>query len=376
MRTSTLMASLVAVAAFSTATPARAQKACSHGALLMGSPRWQGAGKPDPAGADLKEPPLQFRSLVFRGANVFVNEGQEIWLADLRAGKARRIAGETQPGFPAYKEGPCADARFMNIHGVASLPDGDLVVADYLAHALLKVHDPASPECRVTYLAGTSAPVEREGKKGDEDGPGASAKLNGPEWPVADDDGNVYFIDSIKMKVKKIATDPEHTVSTVVQLFDNKQYGYTGLVIINDKLYVVGNTFTNALVFEIDPATGAQRKILDGGAKIFPGLPSSTAPTLSSATTDGKNIIVTGQGFIWSITPKGKITHIAGSGTSIEFPKTYDVVNSHPAKKAVLRFRNGDVSVMGTTTALAYQDGVIFWRGRSDGPYVMSFRCK
>jgi hypothetical protein len=371
-----VLASLAAAAILAGAAPALAQKACSAGALLMGNPRYQGAERPDPKGAGTRDdPPHQFRSLVFRGSNVFTNDGQELWIADLRESKMKRYAGEHQPAWPKLKDGPCAEARFMNIHGVASLPDGDLVVADYTGHAILKVTNPATPECTVSYLAGASAPAEREGKRGDEDGPGAAAKLSAPEWPVSDDEGNIYFIDSGTKKLRKIAADAEHTVSTVAQLFDNKQYGYVGLTMLDDKLYAVGNTFSNALIFEIDPATGATRKVLDGGSKVFRPVDATTAPSLSAVTNDGKHLLVSGQGYIWRVTTEGKVTHLAGSGSPIEFPRTYDVVNSHPAKKAVLRFRNGDVSIMGTTTSLAYQNGVIFWRGRSDGSYVMSFRC-
>jgi hypothetical protein len=382
------LALLVAGAVLAGAPAAQAQKKkppppaakggeCTHGQLLMGNPSFQGPEKPDPKGAPIKDgPPIQMRSLVMRGANIYSNDGSEIWVVDLRAGTMKRIAGDGGPdGHGKFTDGPCKDARFINIHGLASYPDGDLVAADYKAHAILKISDPDSESCKVTYLAGHNTPTTGEGKAGDEDGPGATAKLTSPQWPIVDEDGTVFFLERRTHKIKKIATDEKNTVSTLTTLFDNKDYGYNGMVFINGKIYVIGNTFTNALIFEVDPKTGETKPILDAQPKDFPSLDPSTAPTLSSITTDGKDLIVSGQGYIWRITTKGKITHIAGGGTKIEFPRDYDIANSHPAKKAVLRFRNGDASIMGTTTALAYQNGVLFWRGRSDSAYVMSFRC-
>ncbi len=355
------------------APAARAQKACGAAALIAGDPKYGGSDKPRPTGTDLRTGPMiGLRSLIFRGSQLFTNDGQEIWVGDLREGQIKRIAGQTQPGFPKLKAGPCADARFMNIHGMTQLPDGSLVAADFQGHALLKITDPNAPSCTVAVVAGTNVEADKEGKKGDVDGPGASAKLGHPQWPVSDDEGNVYFYDFGANKLKKLAADAEHTVSTVTEMFDNKGYGYTGLTILDDKVYVVGNTFSNALIFEVDPISGVAKKIVDGGAKIFKPLDMTTAPTLSSVTNDGKSLIVTGQGYIWRVTTKGKISHIAGMGSPIDFPSGYDPKTSHPAKKTHLRFRNGDAGLMGTTTALAWQNGVLFWRARAESPYIMS----
>src|SRR5688572_10560784 len=104
---------------------------------------------------------------------MYTNDAQEVWLADLPTAKMKRLAGEHQKGLPQLKDGPCAAARFMNIHGIAELPDGSLAVADYRGHAILQITDPSNAKCKVTYLAGAHGPAEREGTRGDEDGPGA-----------------------------------------------------------------------------------------------------------------------------------------------------------------------------------------------------------
>ena len=205
LRLATTLVALGAVTATAEAK-AKAQSAatCGAAALIVGQPRYTGQDRPNPAGANIKtDPPIQFRSLVFQGNQLFSNNGMEIWQVDLPKSTMRRIAGEEPKlGNPKLADGPCATARFMSIHGMASMPDGSLVVSDFKGNALLQVTGPGTPACAVSYLAGNAVPLEREAPSGDVDGPLKTSKLNGPEWPIVVGEGNVYFIDSGSNKLK------------------------------------------------------------------------------------------------------------------------------------------------------------------------------
>lgn len=372
---------LVAVAVLGTAVPASAEiKTCKTGQIVMGNPKYKGMERPAPSGSMVKaDPPLGVRSMVFAGQTMYTSNGQEIWSADLASGAVKRIAGEHQKAATKFNDGPCPAARFTNVHGMTLLPDGSLVAADYGVSALVRIESPGDPaKCKVSYFAGTSKPVEGTiNDPGEADGPGATAKLQWPEWPAADAAGNVYVIDSTTSKLRKVAADAQRTVSTVATLpTEGGLQAWRGLTVLKDKLYSVNNTTTAGVVFEIDPKTGKARKVFEGTYKQFVEIPQNTTPALSAITTDGSNLFITGSGFIWKLTPAGKLTHVAGKGNPTDIPKTYDLKAAHPAKDLLLRVRTGDSSTMGTTAALAYADGQLYFRGREDGVYVVRLDCK
>lgn len=358
--------------------PAAAEiKACKTGSIVVGNPKFRGQGRPPATGGNAKaDPALGVRSMVFKGNTMYTTNGEAIWSVDLATGALRRIAGDEQKGALRFSDGACADARFQNIHGLTLLPDGSLVAADYAASALVKVSSPDSPaQCRVSYHAGTSKPFQGSGTSaGDADGPADSAKLNWPEWPVADAAGNVYVIDSQTSRLRKVA--PDRTVSTVATLPASASQTYRGLTLLKDKLYAVSNDSTSGVVSEIDPATGKVRKVFEGTWKQFVEIPQNSSPTLMAITNDGTNLFITGSGFIWRLTTAGKLTHVAGKGSPTDIPRTYDLKAAHPAKDLLLRIRNGDSSTMGTLAALAYHDGALYFRGREDGTYVVKIDCK
>jgi hypothetical protein len=191
--------------------------------------------------------------------NLFTNTGQEIWVADLTAGKVRRIAGQENLGAPRFGDGACAKARFANIHDLAVLKDGSLVVADNAGHALLHVTDPLDPaKCAVAYLAGTRKATDQVSyiKYGDKDGPAAEAMIGLPEWPVVDDGGNVYFVDGATGKIKQLAVDD--SVTTIAQLPRDKVQTFRGMTLIGDKLYTIGNSVAAGFVHEVDTRTRAR----------------------------------------------------------------------------------------------------------------------
>lgn len=383
MNPRSLVLPLLAGTAFLVAAPRSAAaeiKACKSGSIVIGNPKYRGADRPPPTGATAKsDPALAVRAMVFSGKTMYTSNGQEIWSVDLASGALRRVAGEHQKALSKFTDGPCDKARFHNVPGIAILPDGSLIVADQGASALLKVTSPAaSASCNVSYLAGTSKPVDfNASAQGEADGPGATAKLQVPAWVAVDSAGNVYFIDLTSSKLRKVAADAQHTVSTVAQLpTGTGGQPYRGLTMLKDKLYAITNTSMSGVVVEIDPKTGTVRKVFEGAAKQLVEISPNTAPALMAITNDGTNLFVTGSGFIWRVTPAGKVTHVAGKGSPTDIPKSYDLAAAHPAKDLLLRIRQADAGTMGATASLAYHDGNLYYRGREDGVYVVKIDCK
>jgi hypothetical protein len=373
--------SLMAAAVLLAPAAALAQgRTCKTGELFAGSPVYRPTGTEKmPATMGLTdEPPLHWRTLTFAGNTLYTNTGQEIWAADLASGKLRRVAGEQAPGAPRFSDGPCAKARFANLHGMAALPDGSLVVADHEAHALLRITSPQDPAaCAVAFLAGTRKATDnvRFIRSGDKDGPGAEALIANPEWPVADGAGNIYFVDGGTGKVKQV--DLENHVSTLAKL--PREGGiqvFRDMTLLGGKLYTIGNTFTTGYVHEVDTRNGKVRKLATLGWEQLPEVGQNATVALSSITTDGKDLFLSSSGFIWRMSPRGgKPVHVAGAGSPNDFPKGYDPEGKHPAKQLVLRYRIGDQNNLGTNTAMTYHDGALYWRGRSDSPFVVKISC-
>jgi hypothetical protein len=195
---------------------------CTTGSLFAGNPLYAGTDRPSPSGTPLRaDPPLAWRDVVKVGSRIYTHEGQEIWAGDSTS--IRRLVGERQPGLAQFRAGSCASARLAYTDGIAVLPDGSLVVADFNANALVKITDPAGPSCAVAYYAGTGteqASVSQGSPPnlGNVDGTGAAAKFSLPLKPVSDPQGNVYVLDHGNMSIRKVA--PGGVVTTVPFAFD------------------------------------------------------------------------------------------------------------------------------------------------------------
>jgi hypothetical protein len=117
------------------------------------------------------------------------------------------------------------------------------------------------------------------------------------------------------------------------------------------------------------------REVIGAKGKDVPQVGENQAVSFAGLTTDGKDLFVTGSGYIWRVTPMGKIAHIAGAGSPLQFPKGYDAMGENPAKKIFLRYRVGDQSVMGATAAIAHHGGALYYRGKASGTYVVKIDC-
>jgi hypothetical protein len=368
-----------------TALPLVAQadaKSCKAGALIFGNPTYEGNDKPNPVGQTVKQdPPLEWRGLAFVKGKVYTVSGgsQEIWGGDA-AGVVKRLAGSQVPRASKFTDGRCADARFLHIRGITALKNGTLVVADTNAHAIRTIKDPDGPGCTVTTIVGPQAPFDDSSAKppgpGDVDGDGKNAKIGQPEWVISDDAGNVFFIDSVAVKLKRIAADDTHTVSTVGSLKLDKILGYNGLAILDKKIYVVGNTTTNGVVWEADPATQKIKVLKNTDYKGFPGL-QNTSPSITSIASDGTGLLLSGQGYIWRMTKDGKtVTKLAGQGYALQYPPKYNPAGVYPVADLALRFRTDDASSFGTSTFMVWNENALYFRGRHTGAYVLKIGCQ
>lgn len=354
-------------------------KSCKAGALIFGNPQYEGDEKPDPTGQTVtQDPPLLWRGIVLLGGNVYTTTGQEVWGGPVN-GAIKRIAGEEQTGIPTYfGEGPCAKTRFGNIYGIAAQRDGSLIVADNAGNAVVKISDPLGPGCRTRVLVGAKGPYavrdELARRVGNVDGAAATAKIGNPAWPVTEGSGKIYFLDMAAAMVKVIDGEINGTVSSVASVKVEGLESFRAMTLLDDKLYLAGSTFINGVIVEVDPETKAMRMVKNAGGSRFPPLDSSRSPALSSATNDGTHLIVSGRGYIWRVDPKsGSVAHIAGRGSSTEYPAGYNPAGVYPAKDLFLRIRSE--SNAGTSSFMTWSDNSIYWRGRDSGAYVLKISC-
>ncbi len=134
--------------------------------------------------------------------NLLVSDtgNQCIRYIDMQARTVSTIAGNPAAAYgdnELYKEGGFADgdalqAKFDFPKGIAVTPDGGLLIADSLNHAVRYLHDG-----KVATVAGTG------GERGDKEGPELSARLQMPYDVAVDRDGTVYIADAYNNKIRK-----------------------------------------------------------------------------------------------------------------------------------------------------------------------------
>lgn len=370
---------------------APAPMTCGTGTLFAGNPAYDGNpnDRITPGTAMRADKPFKWQNLLFVGSTLYSRDAGELWAVDTAAANPvmNRVAGKNPAGSKyAFNGGACATARFGWIKGFAAMPDGSLLVVDGLANAVLKVKDPTAASCTVEYWAGTKTPIAefdpyKVPNSGDADGPGASAKFTNPGPIVTDDAGNAFVYDAGSRKIKKIANDANHTVSTLGGRIE-KPYTIRNLTRIGTKLYGVGDDSSRASIVEVDSASGAVRVVVEGKGDVWKPLDSYKSATIHGITTDGKGLIVSGLGYIWYVTTAGKVSHIAGDGTPyIDFPKSgYDAKAAQPAMKLQLpgsRAAAGPDQEVGSFEFITYNKGAIYTRGNK-GPaaFVTKIACQ
>lgn len=349
---------------------------CTTGELFAGSPVYEDPMDRAKNGQGLLDvPPLGFRILVFAGDRLVTAVGQEIWYSDLSAADPvlTRLSGREsrRDSIP----GACKEARFVNISGLATLPDGSLAGADQGANNVFVITDPFGPDCAVKFIAGAVQPQTplangQPTNIGDQDGPGANTLLSGPDWVATLDDGSIFFIDSGNNKLKKILPDAAHTVETVTKLTDATYYA---MIAEGGKFYAIGNDdMSDGVLIEIDPATGTIDEIVRGRSDRWL---SDGSINVSGLASDGKGFFTTQSGQVLYVTPDGEMESIAGNGTYFEITPDYDPLKPHPAGDLQLWAMRRNQTA-GASVFLAYRDGDIYFSASGTTPYVLKIDCR
>ncbi len=358
------------------AAPAPAGFTCTEGELLAGNPLNKNPADRPTEGLGIKQdPPLGWRGILIKDKLLYAIAVQEVWVTDMAAAAPvlKRVAGQEQPTQQLIA-GPCKSARFANIFGITMLSDGSLVGADQTANAMIKITAPSTEKCAVSVLAGTEKDhlaVRPPPNQGDVDGPGPKARFRLPLWPATIQD-TVYFIDSGNKKLKAMANDAAHTVTTVAKLPDLM---YHGLVPLNGKLYLLANdTMTNGLLLEIS-LDGKIVELVKGRTDKWGGA-SGSAIAISGITTDGKGLIVMNAGMVNYVTVEGKVTQVAGTGHYFGgYKGNYDPTKPHKASELQLISMRRDLTA-GTSVFLAYSDGALYVSALASNAHVLKIACK
>ncbi|MBM3274067.1 MAG: hypothetical protein FJZ00_02855 [Candidatus Sericytochromatia bacterium] len=131
-----------------------------------------------------------------------------LYVSEFNLGKIRKIAADgtvttlTGEGVPGMQDGPKNAARFYGLAGLAVDASGNLYAADQLNHAIRKI----APDGVVSTLAGN-------GQIGFKDGPGASARFNGPLGVAMAPGGHVVVAEFDGYRIRRIS--PEGDVDTL-----------------------------------------------------------------------------------------------------------------------------------------------------------------
>lgn len=382
------MRRLLAVAVFSLvpfqllaaepAPTAAAAFTCTEGEVFAGNPLNKNPADRPTEGLGIKQdPPLPWRAVLIKDKLLYATAVQEIWMTDMasEAPVLKRVAGQEQKGQQLIS-GACKTARFANIFGITLLSDGSIVGADQTANAIIRIASPSTDKCSVSVLAGTEKdhPTVSPGNppnQGDVDGAGAKARFRLPLWPAAMND-TVYFIDSGNKKLKAVANDAAHTVTTVAQL---PELAYHGLVPLNGKLYLLGNdTKSNGILLEIS-VDGKMVELVKGRTEKWGGSAGS-AIAISGITTDGKGLIVVNAGVVNYVTVDGKVSQVAGTGHYFGgYKGSYDPTKPQKAKDLQLITMRRDLTA-GTSVFLAYSDGALYMSALATNTYVLKIACK
>jgi sugar lactone lactonase YvrE len=109
-------------------------------------------------------------------------------------------------GVSGELDGPGATAQFSGPMGLATAPDGSIVVAEMVGQRIRVIANDAMHT--VSTLAGSGTP-------GSYDGAGTDATFRNPVAVAVDATGAVYVADSANARIRRVDPGPRHQVSTV-----------------------------------------------------------------------------------------------------------------------------------------------------------------
>jgi hypothetical protein len=205
---------------------------------------------------------------------------------------------------------------------------------------------------------------------------GTSASFNALGGLTVDPNGIIYVFDTKATNnvglIRKIDTAHGNAVTTLSTLsVDPGPDKITNFTFIGTSLYAAArDQSNNSYVVKVDTTTGAFTPIKTGNADAFPPVEQTTDPTITGITTDGTNLLIAGDGYVWSLTLSGQLTLLAGTGPNIDnFASDYDPKIAHPALMLALPAAAASAGEFGrgSVNHITYHDGAIYYRGFADG---------
>ncbi len=140
-----------------------------------------------------------------RGNLYFSDAGKQIAYVDKATRTITHFAGQSGSAVPG-DEGPATEAGFELTDGVALDRQGNLFIVDLLDYKIRRVDALTGI---ITTVAGTGV----SGYSGD-GGPATEARLSRPSSITIDRNGNIYFSDTERTRIRRIDADTGH-ISTV-----------------------------------------------------------------------------------------------------------------------------------------------------------------
>jgi hypothetical protein len=354
--------------------------ACTTTKLLMGNPYFTGDLEGwNPDGQPLlADPPLRNRHIAVHGDTVFVETQYEVWMTE--GANVKRVAGdEFDPVYRYDPEGDCADVRFITASGVTTLPNGNVVVTDSIGNGIVELSG-LPGACTAKAIAGNAVAIEDVdidddvADPGDVDGPGASAKTYGPELPVSDEDGNIYFIDGGNSKIKKIANDAARTVTTLHDFASVDEASPLAMTAFGGKLYVVGVKAVSDFLWAIGTDAPGQFEEVFDEVGTFEELGTSTQATMNGLTHDGEALIVdSSKGYIFRLSTSGEqLATLAGVGQLADFPPDLDFTAGVPANETPIK------AISTIVGSVARRGNSILYAGTAAGVgfHVLDIACE
>jgi hypothetical protein len=260
-------------------------------------------------------------------------------------GAVSTLAGSGEPGFA---DGPGAAARFDTPSALAIDAGGTLYVADTGNHAIRRV----TPDGRVATIAGSGEP-------GLADGPGASARFNGPVGIALDPSGRLIVADTYNDRIR--AVWPDGRVETIAG-------GPPGGPLEGPAREVAFDTPAGVAadaagtIYVADTGGDRVARLDRTGAVSTLALPPATAgapgglsrPLGLAASPDGRVYVTDRRGLIAEIAPDGSARILAGSrpgfadgpGTTARFRQPSGIAWVGPGRLAVADTGNGLVRLV------------------------------